>query len=114
MSDLFTDLMETMDAFDLAVKHAKGDEATMTGLKLVRKKLENTMNNIGLKRIQVKIGDKFDVNIHDAVESVPGKKDTVTEVVKSGYTIDYKTAHHQLVELFALIAIHFNNSKSKK
>ncbi len=55
-----------------------------SGVLLILKQLREVLNSEGVKEIEAE-GQKFDPNLHEAVEVTAGEKDQVIEVVAKGY-----------------------------
>lgn len=86
------ELLPVVDNLERAVTAAEGAhdaQAVAEGVKMVLKLFEDTAQRMGLERIQA-IGQRFDPNIHDAVqqqetsEQAPG---TIVAEVVPGYTL---------------------------
>lgn len=80
--EIFSEMTGVMDNLDMARKYAKGN--LKSGLDQVLGQFLGIMDKYGVKNIEVKPGDKFDPNLHEAVE---GDGDTVQEIVRPGYTM---------------------------
>ncbi len=60
----------------------------LDGLSASLSKLSGVLNELDIKQIDVKEGDTFDLNIHEAISIAnKGKKDTIAEVIQPGYMI---------------------------
>ena len=61
------------------------------GLVQIRKHFETVLEEVGVKTIDAKIGEKFDPLYHDAAEEVEGtsaERGTIAEVIQKGYTLN--------------------------
>jgi len=88
-------LLPVVDDFDRAIKEIeKEDDDQYKGIKLIHNKLNDTLKAQGLTKINVKEGDKFDADIHEAVTQIdapkPEFKGKIVDVVEKGYSLGDK------------------------
>ena len=89
-------LLPVVDDFDRAMKEIEKeqDDDRFKGIKLIHNKLNDTLKAQGLTNINVKEGDKFDADIHEAVTQVsapkPELKGKIVDVVEKGYSLGEK------------------------
>lgn len=88
-------LLPIVDDFDRAIKNLNSDDdEQLKGIKLIHNKLNDTLKSQGLTEINVKEGDKFDADIHEAVTQVPAPKPElkgkIVDVVEKGYSLGDK------------------------
>ncbi len=76
-------LLPTLDAFEMALKHDTGEE-----LKIIYKQLLDSLKKIGVEQFGV-AGEKFDHHKHEALGQT-GDGEKVVEVMRSGYSIGKK------------------------
>jgi len=93
--ELMQALLPVVDDFDRATKEIeKEDDDQFKGIKLIHNKLNDTLKSQGLTKINVKQGDKFDADIHEAVTQVdapkPELKGNIVDVVEKGYSLGDK------------------------
>lgn len=79
-SVLVENLLPILDNFTMLEKHTNDE-----GIKMSIKEFINVLKSSGLKKIEVSVNDDFDPNTMDAVESGPGQKNKVLEVIREGY-----------------------------
>ena len=84
-------LLPILDDLDLALRAVdQGGEVgkLAEGVKLVRDKLQNTLANVGVERIDA-LDASFDPNLHDAVADAGGDGDDtiVVEELRPGYRL---------------------------
>ena len=95
-----TAILPIMDDFERAFADKATDaEAVREGFQLIFKKLEKTLEGLGVKRIETQDKD-FDVDFHEAIAMVPGmddKKGKVIDCVQTGYTLNDKVIRHAKV-----------------
>ncbi|MCK0131497.1 nucleotide exchange factor GrpE [Flavobacteriaceae bacterium F08102] len=94
--ELMTVLLPILDDFDRGlteIKKAK-DKGLLKGMELINSKLRNTLQQQGLKEMEVKEGDDFDADIHEAISQVPAPspklKGKIVDVTEKGYTLGDK------------------------
>lgn len=91
--DIIAKLFPIVDNFDMAlVAMDKADDkaAVMDGIKLVQKEFHRILEENGVEKIKTE-GEKFDPNVHEAVQVVETEDnpdDTVVEEVRSGYVLN--------------------------
>lgn len=88
------EMMDILDSLHLAIKSKETLEITdavkswIDGVTATLGQIENSLENIGVCKIDLKVGDEFDSSLHEAVGVVAGgKKNTVSEIVGPGYVI---------------------------
>ena len=92
-----------MDDFDRALKEiAKTNEKELLkGVELINNKLRETLKNKGLEQVEVKEGDIFDAEIHDAVTQIPAPekklKGKIIDVIEKGYKLGDRIIRHPKV-----------------
>ena len=77
-------------------------ESWLNGLELIHQKLINQMKNQGVERMDVKPGDEFDPNIHEAItqEEHPDYEDgQIIDVVQPGYRISERIIRPAMVRV---------------
>ena len=75
--ELMTSLLPIMDDFDRGlaeIKKAK-DKELLKGMQLINDKLKKTLEQKGLTLMEVKAGDAFDADIHEAITQIPAPTD---------------------------------------
>lgn len=101
--ELMTALLPIMDDFDRGlseIKKAK-DKELLKGMELINDKLKNTLTQKGLVAIEVKAGDLFDAEIHEAITQIPAPseelKGKVIDCVEKGYKLGEKIIRYPKV-----------------
>lgn len=96
-------ILPILDDMERAVANSANTEdiqALEEGWELIFKKLQTTLEGLGVKKIETKDKD-FDVDFHEAVAMVPGveedKKGKVVDCVQTGYTLNEKVIRHAKV-----------------
>lgn len=94
--DVFSRLIPLLDNISLATKHipqAIVEDPWVQGITHISRQIEQELEGLGIVKIMVKNRDKFDHNIHEAVESRADKSynnDEIIEVRSEGYTLREK------------------------
>ena len=101
--ELMTALLPIMDDFDRGlaeIKKAK-DKELLKGMQLINDKLKNTLTQKGLTALEVKAGDTFDAEIHEAITQIPAPsedlKGKVIDCVERGYKLGDKIIRYPKV-----------------
>jgi len=91
--ELMTVLLPILDDFErgLVEIEKSSDPALLEGMQLIYNKLKNTLNQKGLKVVEVNQGDIFDTEIHEAISQIPAPskklKGKIIDVVEKGYKL---------------------------
>ncbi|MEM9325047.1 MAG: nucleotide exchange factor GrpE [Bacteroidota bacterium] len=93
--DLMTDLLPVLDDFDRAMgSEGTGEGTAAEGLQLISQKIRNILESKGLKPMEVKQGDEFDDEFHEAITQIPAPKPElagkIVDVVEKGYFMNEK------------------------
>jgi len=91
--EVMTAMLPVLDDFDRALNELKksGDKNLIQGVELIHNKFKETLNSKGLQAMNVKEGDDFDSEIHEAITQIPAPKDKlkgkIVDVVERGYKL---------------------------
>lgn len=95
--DVMKTLLPVIDDFERALTHLKGAEGAdelEKGVDLIYQKLIKTLEQKGLKPIEVASGDSFDADKHEAVTQIPAPSDDmkgkIIDVIEKGYKLGDK------------------------
>ncbi len=96
--DLILELLPVLDDFERAFKSLeekseKESDAAKEGLEIIYHKFKKVLDQKGLKKIEIKAGDKFDAELQEAITQTPaGKKleGKVVDVIENGYSLNDK------------------------
>ena len=89
--ELMSELLPVLDDFDRALtasNDAEDAKSLLEGVELIQQKLKKSLESKGLKRMEVKKGDKFDDEKHEAITQIPAEKKLegkVVDVIEPGY-----------------------------
>ncbi len=98
--DVITALLPILDDFDRVAEAESKDEAWAEGVKLVHRKLTETLQKQGLSEVET--DGAFDPNLHNAVmaEAVEGvEKGKIIAVFQKGYRVKDKIVRHSMVKV---------------
>ena len=101
--ELMTSLLPIMDDFDRGLSEIKKvkDKELLKGMQLINDKFKNTLIQKGLTEIEVKEGDVFDAEIHEAITQIPAPSDKlkgkVIDAVEKGYKLGEKIIRYPKV-----------------
>lgn len=91
--DVIAALLPVLDDFDRAINEiAKAkDKNLLKGVELIHNKFKETLRSKGLELMEVKEGDAFDADIHEAITQIPAPSDKlkgkIVDVVEKGYKL---------------------------
>jgi len=89
-------LLPVLDDFERAIAEMKKnkEDELVKGVELIYDKLKKTLEKEGLKPVEVKQGEDFDPEIHEAIAQVPVQdeqmKNKIVDVVEQGYRLGNK------------------------
>jgi molecular chaperone GrpE len=85
--DVLSALLPIMDDFDRAAKNGGLPE----GIVLIHNKMQNTLEQKGLKLLALKPGDAFNADFHEAVAEIPAASDElkgkIVDILEQGYML---------------------------
>ncbi len=88
-----TAILPVLDNFKRASEHlpkALADNEWAKGVTAIETQFEQTLSELGLCKIEVKVGDSCDVNKHEVIGTAEGKSGKIIEVVEEGYELNGK------------------------
>ena len=101
--ELMTSLLPVLDDFDRANQEIikNSDDEIYKGVSLIQNKLFDTLKSKGLKIVEVKKGDLFDADDHEAVTQIPAPsedlKGKIIDVIEKGYKLGEKVIRYPKV-----------------
>ncbi|WP_304343390.1 nucleotide exchange factor GrpE [Chryseobacterium koreense] len=94
--DMMISMLDVLDDFERALKEiAKfGSEADLKGVELIYQKFKSKLSEKGLRAMDTKAGDDFDVDYHEAITQIPAPsedlKGKIVDLIETGYTLNEK------------------------
>jgi molecular chaperone GrpE len=94
--DLMGNMLGVLDDFERALKeiNKSEDKALLEGVDLIYNKFKTKLVEKGLNLIEVKAGDTFNVDVHEAITQIPAPteelKGKIVDVVEPGYQLHDK------------------------
>ena len=71
------------------------------GIKLIYNKFNEVLKSNGLNQTEVKIGDLFDAEIHEAITQIPASKEKdkgkIIDIIEAGYQLGEKIIRYPKV-----------------
>lgn len=99
-------LLPVLDDMERALQYSaqtEGEEAEKEGMLLIYNKLKTFLTQQGLEAIQA-IGEPFDVDLHEAVTTVPAEKEEdkgrVLDEIQKGYKLNEKVIRFSKVVIY--------------
>ncbi len=89
-------LLPVLDDFDRAMVEISksGDENLIKGVQLIHHKLKDTLVAKGLEEVEVKPGDAFNADVHEAITQIPAPNDSlkgkIVDLIEKGYQLGTK------------------------
>lgn len=101
--EVMSAMLPVLDDFDRAmieIKKAK-DKSLLKGVELIYNKFNETLLQKGLEPMNVKQGDVFDADMHEAITQIPAPSDKlkgkIVDVVERGYKLGEKIIRYPKV-----------------
>lgn len=101
--EVMSALLPVLDDFDRALMELKKseDDTLFKGVELIHSKMKTILTSKGLKEMEVKQGDAFDSEYHEAITQVPAPNKKlvgkIVDVVEKGYTLGDKVIRYPKV-----------------
>jgi len=97
--DVISQILPVLDNFEISLAHVPEKEknsAWVAGITHIKRQIEDVLKNNDIEEIEVKAGDKFNPEIHEAVS---GKGDKVKKVLQKGYNLNGRIVRAARVEV---------------
>ena len=93
--ELISLLLPVIDDFERAIKLTSKEnlDTSMEGFELIFQKLNSLLEKQGVKKMEIKTGDDFDPDFHEAITKIASKKNLkgkIVDVIENGYMLDDK------------------------
>jgi molecular chaperone GrpE len=101
--EIMVAMLPIKDDFERALNEISksSDQELYKGVALISNKLNEALKTKGLQEIQVKEGDSFDAEVHDAITQIPAPKESlkgkIIDVVEKGFKMGDKIIRHPKV-----------------
>ena len=98
-NDIAGDLLEVLDNFDRCLKNIE-DDSVKEGILLIKNQLLSIFAKNGIKPMEIKEGDEFNTDYHEAVSVIDAgeeMKNKVVAVTDTGYTYSDKVLRYAKV-----------------
>ena len=101
--DIMVSLLPILDDFDRGLAEIKKvkDKELLKGMQLINDKLATTLQQKGLEPLNVKAGDVFDADLHEAITQIPAPsekmKGKIIDVIERGYKLGEKVIRYPKV-----------------
>jgi len=83
-ANIISKFLPSLDILELSATHSQDQ-----GVQMAVKQFQDVLFAEGLQEISPKVGDTFDHEIHECVETLPGQPDnTIAEIITKGYKIN--------------------------
>ncbi len=102
-TDVMMSMLPVLDDFDRAwIEISKSnDENLKTGVELISNKLKTTLESKGLSLLDVRKGDAFNADFHEAITQIPAPSDDmkgkIIDVIEKGYKLGDKIIRYPKV-----------------
>jgi 8-oxo-dGTP diphosphatase len=99
--DVIEQILPILDNFEASLEHVPKDEKEnkwVEGIVYIKKQIEDILKNNNLEEIEVKIGDKFNPEIHEAIGG-EGAKQIIKKIVQKGYKLNGRIMRAAKVEV---------------
>ena len=73
--EVISSLIPVVEDFKRALNQEDANPNDTQGIQLIFNKLIETLKNQGLEELEIKVGDSFDSEIHEAISQVPAQND---------------------------------------
>tara|TARA_Y100000768_G_scaffold379236_1_gene354670 strand:+ start:701 stop:1195 length:495 start_codon:yes stop_codon:yes gene_type:complete len=93
--ELISLILPVIDDFERAIKLTSKEnlDTSMEGFELIFQKLNSLLEKQGVKKMEIKTGDDFDPDFHEAITKIASKKNLkgkIVDVIENGYMLDDK------------------------
>ena len=104
-AELIFDMLPVVDDFERAIQslenHEENSESALEGINLIYNKFISILNQKGMKLMEIKKGDDFNSDLHDAIAKIPVDDEKlsgkIVDVTEKGYFLGGKVIRHAKV-----------------
>lgn len=91
---LLEELLPIVDNFEMGMQMAEKEQSSMIyiGMDMVKKQLHDFLAAQGVEQIPVQVGQAFDHNVHEAIQSEPSEQEegSILRILRPGYMLKGK------------------------
>lgn len=101
--DIIASILPVLDDLDRGIVEVEKvkDKETLKGLELISSKLKATLTQKGLEKMEVRAGDAFNAEIHEAITQIPAPSKKmvgkIIDTVETGYKLGEKIIRYPKV-----------------
>ena len=99
--DVIEEILPVVDNFEASLAHVpekSQENKWVEGIVYIKKQLEDVLKQNDIEEIEMKAGDKFDPEIHEAIGG-DGKKEKITKIIQKGYKMNGRILRAARVEV---------------
>jgi len=99
--DVTLQILPVLDNFEASLAHVpekSKENKWVEGIVYIKKQIEDVLKNNDIEEIEVKAGDKFDPEIHEAIGG-DGEKQKIMKVIQKGYRLNGRIMRAARVEV---------------
>ena len=89
--EVLSSLIPVVEDFKRALYQEDPNQDDNQGIQLIYNKLIETLKNQGLEELEVRVGDSFDSEIHEAISQIPAQNDDqkgkIIDIIEGGYKL---------------------------
>ena len=89
--EVLSSLIPVVEDFKRTLNQEDPNQEDNQGIQLIYNKLIETLKNHGLEELEVKVGDSFDSEIHEAISQIPAQNDDqkgkIIDIIEGGYKL---------------------------
>lgn len=95
----FINIADDLEKAINAAKSSNDIQSLLTGIEMIKNNFDKILMENGVKKQEIEIGMDFDLNLHDAVLSMPSEmpEGKIVEIVQNGYVFREKILRHAKV-----------------
>jgi molecular chaperone GrpE len=99
--DVMEQILPVVDNFEASLAHVpehSKENKWVEGIVYIKKQLEDVLKNNDIEEIEVKAGDKFNPEVHEAVGG-EGKRQKISKIIQKGYKLNGRVIRAARVEV---------------
>jgi len=103
----FLPIIDNLEISEKHIKEAKDFKAVQEGVDMIQAQIQVFLKDIGLERVKT-VGEKFDPNVHEAIETVEAKDKgdgIIVEEMKPGYRLNGRLLRPAVVKIVKKLSV---------